>query len=191
MINDKFGGIRGEIELFQRLPDGSETTLVKKSNTIVNSGMDIMAKAVAGELFVNGMYLAYDNNGVPYTDVTPPVSRTASFYHNDGGGTRNFIRVPTIARPSYAATDPAYNNNKAIFVGITTGAGVLAGAGNVLTDGLSQFYGAALLWLHETDYTQDIMYSAVSFNDLAGPSHFEKIAGAQLGIRWGVYFDLP
>lgn len=191
MITERFIGVRGEIEVFLRFPNGKEKVLGRKRNTVLNSGMDLVAKALANELVINGMYFAYDNNGTPYTDPTPPKERTASFYHSDGGGTRNFVRVPTLARPSYSVTDPAYNHNKAIFVGITSGAGVLSGAGNVLTDGTSQFYGAGIGWLHATDYNEDILYAAVSFDDLAGPSHFEKIAGAQLGIRWGLFFETP
>lgn len=191
MISERFIGVRGEIEVFLSLPDGREQVIGRKRNTVLNSGMDLVAKALANELVINGMYFAYDNNGAPYTDPTPPKERTASFYHNDGGGTRNFVRVPTLARPSYAAADPAYNHNKAIFVGITSGAGVLSGAGNILTDGTSQFYGAGIGFLDSTDYNEDILYAAVSFDDLAGPSHFEKIAGAQLGIRWGLFFETP
>jgi len=190
-FNERFFGARGEIEVFLRFPCGREQVIGRKRNTVLNSGMDILAKALSNELRINGMYFAYDNSGTPYTDVTPPVERTASFYHSDGGGTRNFVRVPTLSRPSYDVTDPAYNNNKAIFVGITSGAGVLSGAGNILTDGTSQFYGAGIGFLDSDDYNEDILYAAVSFNDLAGPSHFEKIAGAQLGIRWGLFFETP
>ena len=190
MITDRFIGVRGQIEVFLRF-GGRDRVLLRKRNTVLNCGMDLVAKALSNQLVINGMYFAYDNNGVPYTDPTPPKERTASFYHNDGGGTRNFVRVPTLAQPSFESTDPAYNGNKALFVAITAGAGVLAGAGNILTDGTSQFYGAAIGWLHPSDYQQDILYAAVSFDDLAGPSHFEKIAGAQLGIRWGLYFETP
>jgi hypothetical protein len=187
-ITDKHRGAVGEIEVFRRLR-GVDTVLASKRNVILNSGMDMLAKALGGQQFVNGMYFAYDNDGVPYTDGTPPVERTASFYHNDGGGTRNFDRAGTLAQPSFETTDVEFNNNKVVFVAITTGVGVLPGVGNVLTDGVSQFYGAALAWLHPEDYQQDILFSAVSFDDL-GPSHFEKIAGAQLGIRWGIHFEL-
>jgi len=184
------GRIIGEIDLFLRRPGQPDDIILRKKNTILNSGMDLAARALAGQQFVNGMYFAYDNDSPAYTDLTPPVERTASFYHSDGGGTRNFDRAGTLAQPSFAATDVQYNGNKATFVAITTGAGQLAGVGNVLTDGTSQFYGAALAWLHPTDYQQDILFSAVSFDDF-GPAQFEKIAGAQLGIRWGIYFQQP
>ena len=185
---EKYRGAIGEIELFKRV-GGEDTVIARKKNVIVNSGMDLLAKALGGEKNVNGMYFAYDNDASPYTDITPPVERTGSFYHSDGGGTRNFDRSATLSQPSFSSTDAAFNNNKVTFVSITTGTGVLAGSGNVLTDGTSMFYGAALAHLDPDDYQQDILFSSVSFDDI-GPSHFEKIAGAQIGIRWVIYFNL-
>jgi len=182
--------VQGTIELFRVIGKCAYVNLAQSHNVILNSGADIMAKAVAGDLSINGMYFAYDNSGTPYTDPTPPVERTASFYHSVGAGTRNFVRVPTLARATYASTDPAYNGNKVQFVALTDGVGVLSGAGNVLTDGVSQFYGAALAWLDPDNYENDILFSAVSFADL-GSAHFAKIANAQLGIRWSLIFDVP
>lgn len=187
-ILENHKSVVGEIEVFQRFK-GVDYILYKKKNVILNSGMDLLAKALGGERLVNGMYFAYDNSLSPFTDVTPPVSRAASFYHSDGGGYRNFDRAATLAQPSYSTTSTDFNNNKVTFVAITTGEGVLSGVNNVLTDGTSQFYGAALAWLHPSDYQQDELFSAVTFADI-GPTHFEKITGAQIGIRWGIYFNL-
>lgn len=97
--------------------------------------------------------------------------------------------MPTLARPDYVATAPQYNGNRVQFTAITVGAAQLPGAGNQVSDGVSQFYGAGLVSLHPTDYQQDILFSAVTFADL-GPGHFEKIAGAQIGIRWSIFFEL-
>lgn len=177
---------RGEIELFT-VRDGVEHTVSKK-NTVVNTGLDILGMALAGERFVNGVYFAYDNADPAYVDPTPAVDRVAAFYHDDGGGTRNFIRAGTLARPSYGSTAPEYTSNKVTFVALTSGGGVLPGAGNVLTDGQSRFYGAGLVVLDPLSYTGDVLFSAVSFNDL-GPAFFEKIVGAQFGIRWTIYFQ--
>jgi len=205
-IQNKAPRVRGEIDVFLWLPcrpplvspDLSEdrtgfhpaTIIARGHNVVLNSGADIMAKAVAGELNVNGMYFGYDNASPSYTDTPPiPVERTASFYHSSGS-TMNFVRVPTLARASYASTDPAYNNNKVQFIAITNGVGVLPGTGKVLTDGVSQFYGAALAWLDPDNYENDVLFSAVSFVDL-GSDHFVKIANAQLGIRWSLIFEVP
>jgi hypothetical protein len=187
--------IIGEVEVFWKHPDGREDVVARRRNTILNSGMDLVAKALAGESLVNGMYFAYDNGWSTSTQhhTTPPVTRTAAFYHDDGGspltGTLNFIRVATLARPAYEATSAEFNGNRTVFVAVTSGAGVLSGTSNVLTDGTSDFYGAALAWLHPTDYQQDVLFSAVAFDD-SGPATFEKVAGAQLGLRWGIHFTL-
>jgi hypothetical protein len=180
----------GTIELYYVFPDGREEVALRRSNTILNSGMDFASKALAGDLQVNGMYFAYDNAAPPVHDCSPPVERTASYYHTVGSGaTQNFVRAATLSQPSYEATSAAFNHNRATFVGVTSGSGVLAGAGNTLVDGTSDFYGAALAWLHPTDYQQDILFSAVAFDD-SGPATFEKVAGAQLGLRWSINFTL-
>ena len=179
----------GTIELYYVFPDGREVVALRRSNTILNSGMDLVAKALAGDLQVNGMYFAYDNNGTPVTDSSPPVERTAAWYHTVGGGTQNFVRAATLAQPAYEATTAAFNHNRSVFVAVTSGSGTLEGAGNTLVDGTSEFYGAALAWLHPTDYQQDILFSAVAFDD-SGPATFTKVAGAQLGLRWSIHFTI-
>ena len=97
----------GTIELYYVFPDGREVVALRRRNTILNSGMDLVAKALAGDLKVNGIYFAYDNNGTPVTDSSPPVERTATFYHTVGGGTQNFVRAATLAQPAYEATTTA------------------------------------------------------------------------------------
>ena len=189
-ITDRAPWVCGEVDVFLRHPVLGDIVLLRGHNVVLNSGADIMAKALAGDLHVNGMYFGYDNAGSPYTDPTPPVERTASFYQTIGGGTQNFVRVPTLAQAAYASTDPVYNYNKVQFVAITDGVGVLPGASNILTDAVSQFYGAALAYLDPDDYENDILFSAVSFADL-GSAHFVKIANAQLGVRWSLTCTVP
>jgi len=190
-ICEEHRGVRGQIELFRQLPQGPEEILAQ-GNTILNGAADLMAKAVAGQLLINGMYFAYDNDGPPFDDTSPPPKeRTATFYHTDGGGTRNFVRAATLAQPSFDASDTQYNHNKVVFVAVTDGGGELPGAGNILTDGLSQFYGAALGWLSPDGYTEDLLFSAIDFDDIGAVSHFQQIAGAQLGIRWSIFFTIP
>lgn len=184
--------VRGEIELFS-VRDGGEETLLKRSNVILNGGADLLAMALAGEKIVNGMYFAYDNFNPPFADTTPPPERTASFYHDIGAGeTRGLIRVPTIARPSFESTEGIYNGNKVSFTAITTGGPAVTGGFNDLLDNVSDFWGAGLGWLDpEDDITKDVLFSAVTFADLGGPTHFTKLAGAELGLRWSIIFEAP
>jgi hypothetical protein len=183
---------RGDIELFA-LRESGEEILLRKKNVILNGGADLMALALGGEKFVNGMYFAYDNFDPPFADTTPPPERTASFYQDVGAGqTRGVIRVPTISRPAYATTDGIYNGNQVTFTAITAGEPAVSSPFNDLLDGVSMFYGAGLGWIDpEGDITKDLLFSAVTFADLGGPTHYEKLAGAQIGLRWSVTFTAP
>jgi hypothetical protein len=147
--------IRGEVELFYRFPDRDEVILQKR-NTILYGGMDLAAKAIAGKQFINGMYLAYENSAAPISEPTPPPELTAAYYQTTGStDPRGFVRVATLAEPSFDSTDAQYNNNKAIFVGISTSEVAIADGSNAVTDGVSQFYGAALAYLDPDDLTND------------------------------------
>lgn len=179
-------GIRGDIEVFYRYPDREETVL-KKKNVILFSAADVITKALAGQLAINGMYLAYENSAPPIAEDTPPQERTALYYQSTGStDPRGFNRVSTVAQASFDSTEANYNNNKVTFVSISDGEVAIADGGNAVADGTSQYYGAALAYLDPSDLNNDILFSAVTFADLGGPSEFEKIAGAQIGVRWSI-----
>ena len=184
--------IKGAIQVFRRYADGKEKDLFAKNNVVLNSGMDIAARALAGDIFVNGMYMAYENSAPPISETTPAVGTTALYYQTTGStDPRGFVRVPTIANPSFSSTDTPYNTNKVTFVAISDGNAAIPDGGNTVQDGVSQFYGAALAYLDPNDLADDILFSAISFADLGGPTEFAKIAGAQIGIRWSIWFELP
>jgi hypothetical protein len=186
--------VRGHITVFQREVINGEivdTDLLSKPNLVVNTGADVMALAVSGQSPINGMYMAYENSAPPIVESSPVVTRAASYYHTTGStDPRGFVRVPTVSQPDFTSSDPKYNNNQVTFVAISDSNVVIPDGGNAVTDGTSQFYGAALLHLAPTGYADDILFAAATFSD-SGPSEFEKIAGAQLGVRWTVEFDIP
>lgn len=184
--------VKGEIELFYLFPRGRTQRIMRQRNVILDSGMDIAARALAGDINVNGMYMAYDNSAPPIAEPTPAVTTTALYYQTTGStDPRGFVRVPTIAMPAFAPTDTQYNTNKATFVAISDGNVAIPDGGNTVQDGVSQFYGAALAYLDPDDMADDILFSAISFKDIGTPTEFEKIAGAQIGIRWSIWFELP
>jgi hypothetical protein len=184
--------IRGEIELFHLFDNGRVQSIHKQRNVILNSGMDIAARALAGNINVNGMYMAYENSAPPIAEPTPAATTTALYYQTTGStDPRGFVRVPTIAMPAFSSTDTQYNTNKATFVAISDGNVAIPDGGNTVQDGVSQFYGAALAYLDPEGYAGDILFSAISFKDIGTPTEFEKIAGAQIGIRWAIWFELP
>jgi hypothetical protein len=180
---------RGEIEVFRRYK-GYDKTLLRKDNLVVNSGMDLLAQALAGDKFVNGMYMAYSNDTPPIAEPSPQLTDTVGLYQGAGSvDPKGFVRVPTIANPAFSSSDVQYNTNKVTFVGISDGQVAIPNGGNSVQDGVSQFYGAGLVHLDPDDLADDILFASVTFGDF-GPSEFEQIAGAQIGIRWSVYFEI-
>jgi hypothetical protein len=180
----------GEIEIFLR-QGGEDIVLHKQKNLIVNSGMDLLAKAVAGQQFINGMYILHHNAGTP---VSPDVNTTANYYQTTGSSaTLGFQRVPVAALPSFSSTDGAtYNNNTATFMAITDGNVAVPVAGNEITDGVSKVYGAALGYLDPDDMANDVLYAAVNFADIVEViNELTVLAGAQIGIRWAQNFLQP
>ncbi len=186
LLHSKYGCI----ELFT-LKDGIEKVFLKKDNLILNSGMDLLAKAIAGQQFINGMYIAYSNAASPLNESSPTADRTANYYQTTGSdATKSFMRVPMLADPSFAVTDVIYNNNRASFTAITDGVVAVPLAGNEITPGVSKVYGAALSWLDPLDMVNDVLYSAVTFaDDPAVLDEVTIVAGAQVGVRWSQSFE--
>jgi hypothetical protein len=180
--------IRGHIEVFLRYPiykGWYDRTLYSQKNTIVNSSVDILAKAaVAEELVLNGMYFAFTNGVVSEAPVPP--ERTANYYQTTGSvSPKGFVRVPTIAEPSFGTSDPVkFAHNRVVVVAVSDTNVVVPDFGNSVTDNVSKFYGAGLLALDPNSFTDDILFSAVNFD-----SPLTKVANAQIGVRWTLTFN--
>lgn len=183
--NFKSINMRGDIEIFMRKGD-EDIILFNKKNIIVDSGMEILARAIAGDLHINGMYLAY-TNGASGVQPSPDKSRTADYYQTTASDSeRGFMRVPTISEATFDSTDPArYNVNRASFIGLSDNLPAIPVAGNEIQAGTSKVYGAALAFLDPEDMTKDILYASVLFQDEANVvDEFPVIAGALIGVRW-------
>ena len=180
---DKFKTMKGEIELFA-VKDGDWTSIHKQDNMIVNSGADILAKALAGDLQVNAMYLCFEN-AAGATDYTAAITNDAAYYAG-ASADRSFVRVTALSDASYSTSDATtYDNNKVTFTGVTDGTTFFESV--PVQDGTSSFYHAALVAAPEaSDQTEDIIFSC---SDLT--TAITKIAGAQIGIRWTVQFVTP
>jgi hypothetical protein len=175
----------GDIEFFV-LREGKEEVLFRKSNLIVNSGMDLLMKALAGQAHVNGMYIAYSNAASPLNESSPTEDRTADYYQTTASdATRGFMRVGMVAEPSFSSTDAIYNNNKVSFTAVSDGNVAVPVAGNEITPGTSKVYGAALAFLDPDDMSNDVLYSSVTFaDDALVLDEVTILAGAQVGVRW-------
>jgi hypothetical protein len=187
-------GVRGDIEVFRRFDDGREEVILEKRNLVLDTGMDLVARALGGNIYINGMYMAYENTAGVVSPAAVTADRVAMDYQTTySAGTLGFVRSANIAQPSFDTSDDTlYATNQVAFVAISTSDQAVDSGSNDVTDGLSQFYGAALAFLDPNDMENDILFAAVNFEDIAGAAdQIEKIAGAQIGIRWTITFTQP
>ena len=78
MIKENFKRMRGKIELFSI--DGETWTKVhEQHNLITYEGSDILAKALAGALNVNAMYLVFENDPAAIR-ISEDIANDASTY---------------------------------------------------------------------------------------------------------------
>ena len=167
--------MKGSIELFDIRDNVWGDPILKQSNLITFQGSDVAARALAGNIKVDGMYLCFENNTT--TSYVAQQTNNAGYYQTEIAD-RGLVRIPTIAVPEYSKSSDDYVNNKVIFTAVTDGTSF--GTESVSTG--SVFKHAALVSLAD-DAVNDLIFSCT---DLA--SDIPKIAGAQIGIKWTINF---
>ena len=185
----------GEVTPFYRRRIGGrvhDEFLPTMRNTVLYSGYDLLAQALVGEKIVNGMYFQF-TNGTP-NEVPVPPERQASYYHTTGStAPKGFTRVPLLGRPEFVSTDVTkYNGNQLTVVAVSDDNVVVPDPGNEIQDNQTNFVGAALANLDESDYANDTLFAAISFAFESNmPVYIEKIPNAQIGLRWDITFRPP
>ena len=187
IINETFLDWRGEVELFYRFPDHDQL-IYRSHNMIVYSASDLMAQAIAGNKYINGMYFAFANAEVVLEPV--PVQRMARYYHTiNSTPPRGFTRVALAGEPLFTSNDiTKYNGNQVTFTAVSDNDVVIEAAGNTVINNVTRFFGAGLMHLDAAGYANDILFSAVNFEDGGGPEYLLKLPGAQIGFRWIITF---
>lgn len=178
--------ITGHVKVYI-IKDDIWTSILQFKNTILYSGYDILAKALAGnaDYTVNGMYIQY-YNGTPSL-IPIPKNRTVAYYTGltapDG-----VCRVKTVADPAFSVSSANYSFNKVAFTAITDGS-TLAGA--PIQDGVSNFYSIALAAIPDiTDPTKDVLFSAANIVDSYGNlAPILKVANSQVGFKWEITME--
>jgi len=183
---DSYRGISGFAELF--VMHGHTRQSIGRRNCIVRTGMGVMARALAGNKWVNGMYLGYTNAAVATTPVG--YDHTAGWFQSTwNSSTRGFVRVPLAAQPSYATSDATrYNENQVTFTAISNSVVTIPVAGNELQDNVSKYCMGGLCYLDPEGYSSDILFAGVAFEEPTGVDNFAltKIPNAQVGMRWTI-----
>jgi hypothetical protein len=109
---------------------------VSSKNIVVYGGGDIISKLLSGDMTyrIATMYFSFDNAASPTWAAAARTDTADSRFWSAGPGTRDYIRVPTLA-PSFSASDVNHSFNRAQYLAITgtpsTGEkGVSYGAGS-------------------------------------------------------------
>jgi hypothetical protein len=180
------GDMLGTLEISYIYQDGHIMPLFKTKNLILYSGADILARVLTGDTDykVNGMFLEY-RNGIP---AAPSITRSrVRTYYEGLVAPSGYVRVPTLAAASFAASSTDYSGNMVTYIATTDGTYV---NGPGIADGVSQFYAAALVAMPDfADRTQYIVFSASNFlNSTLAFTPITKVANAQISVKWTIKF---
>lgn len=175
----------GFIKIWQTDPtNGASTLLVDKKNTILYTGADILARAVAGlpGSRISHFYVSY-TNAVSRTPL--PVSRTPTPYLavNASPGGYGYGSVPLTLPPSFLKSGSDYNNNISVFtIMIPSTASVQSQLGLNFTNGVKIFEASLVAATTSPPSGTDPVFSRVQFNPVTYDSTFN------LTISWGIMF---
>lgn len=170
---------------------GDFKTLIDKPNTVVYSGADLLAKALAGSSYsaITNMYVGFNNDaGFPTSPTPPTVNKTDTaqtmieFYTDNVGDGFGGLRLPLSLIPSYLTTSSSYVNNVVVFT--TTVVSATAVAGDAFAAGTSQIYEVGLVAAGASStVASDKLFSRAQFDPIT------YVANYNLTINWGVRFE--
>jgi len=181
-MNELIKHVKGMIQLYAVRGNDWEL-LDTQHNLVTYQGADILAKACAGALNINAMYMVFENDPSAIR-ISEDLGNIASTYA-DSSPNRSFVRVSTMGEPVYTSSDSDYQNNEVAFLAVTNGISEFPLV--PVTDGTSVFYHSALVAAPDMDdQTEDLVFSCADLS-----TEPTKVAGAQIGIRWTLTFEAP
>jgi len=182
-MNELFKKVKGTIELFN-VSDGVWGDCIhKQHNLITYQGADILAKAIAGDLNINAVYIVFENDSGAIR-ISEDLGNIAATYA-DSSANRSFVRVSTMGEPVFTADGTDYQSNQVTFLAVTDGISFFPAV--PVTDGTSVFYHSALVSAADMDdQTEDLIFSCADLT-----TDITKVAGANIGIRWTITFEAP
>lgn len=184
----------GSVELY-RLPAAAGDSLAdwrrcgvlvsSGRNDLVFSGVDVMARLLAGQGRLDGLYLEFANGIDPAAFPPPAVNpRYGVEYYTGLSGAHDYMRVPLRVDGALEASDSRYVSNRVRFLGTSGGAAGARGLPFSASAG-SAVYGAALVMLGKTP-ADDLVYARYSL------PRAEAISDNQaVGISWTLTLTHP
>ncbi len=154
-------------------------------NVLTFSGVDVMARLLAGQGSLNGLYLEFANTTDPSSIAPPAVTPTVGVeYYTGLSGQYDYMRAPLRLDGALEASDSRYGSNRLRLIGTSGGAAGVHGLPFSAIAG-SAVYGAALVMLGKTP-ADDIVYARHYF---AQP---DTIGDNQaIGISWTLTLTHP
>lgn len=160
-----------------------------KKNLVLYQWASIVGRLItSGEnkYRISGVYLEFENVASPGDPVSvPSYTRTRSIeYYNDlaDSSDRDYLRAAISATQLHSSDSDLFpSGNQPVFYAKSSGvAGVHGKPFGYASN--SVVFGASLVaFPHETDYTQDLIFSTVYFD----PSDQQpKLATSQVGLEW-------
>ncbi len=170
----------GFVKIWQSNPTtGEQKLLIDKKNTILYTGADILARALAGERNskVSHFYLAYNNTN---NFTPPPITKDNPSYSLfvDPFG---YVKVP-LSSPAAYAHDVNYEGNVVIFtITITSPEGLQVNTAGAALGDTSNLFEAALVVAGPN--VNDKIFSRIQFSPIAYDPTYN------LTISWAIKFQ--
>ncbi len=167
--------------------NGKTIPFLTSKNTVINTGYDILAKALAGEenSGINCLYMAYTNDALPtYPSLSASFDADTYFKTtllNDANA--GLIKVPVLAS-GFAASEAAFQNNIISFYGV---GGDTSFYGPEINTSSKLFTVALVNSPDLESLTDDSVFSVAVPKD-SGDSdiYITKLANAQFGVSWSI-----
>jgi len=169
---------------------------IEVPNTVIYTGADLVAQALASSVYINRMYFEYMESAVDPTPYTPPAVDTGvgiTYYLGLDGVTADFMRVPIVA-VDYDATASGYTNNRVLFMGVfpTSWQAGMTGVRGLALAATSWVRGVALAYAPvANDPSQDTVYArAYPYTGSPYNGAVQYTPGTQMFVRWPVTFTV-
>ena len=174
----------GRFEVYARnVWTGLLRPVTAMSNTVLYSGYDLIAQAMAGERCINGMYLEYTDSTVPSTAI--PKDRTRAYYAALTGH-YGYCRLATVATPVFTASGADYAGNIVSFMAETDGS---SAGGLPFTDGV-KVYALALASMPDIAIpANDMIYNGAYLEAGGSNIYVTKAANIQIAIKGRIKFE--
>lgn len=169
----------GKVKIWKHRNGENPILLVDKPNTILYSGADVLALALAGKpnSKITHFYLGYSNDETFDVNDEPAVTKADDSFASDGD--YGYLRIP-LSFPAVFNDETNYDNNSVFFTVMLSN--LPTGVGDTFAEG-SKIFSAGLICARDPESANsDMIFSKILFTPIAYDPDFS------LTVTWGVKF---